>query len=392
MYLIIGNGISGINTAELIRSKDKSSSILVITKEKYPYYSRPQLIEFLAGNVELKDLPFYSDDWYKELNIEVLYTEKAIKIDAQKKVLKTDKDEYKFEKLIIATGALPSKPNLENIDLEGVFTLRNIDDALNILSYVKGREKVILLGCGLLGLETGRALANRGLKIIGLEFFPRLLPRQLDEEGARILQNIIEKKFSFEFYLGVKAKKVLGEKKFEGVELEDGRKIYGDALIISAGITPDIEVAKNSGIEINKGIIVNDFMETNFRDVYALGDCAEHNGRVYGIIPACIEQSEIVAKNILGERVEYKGTIPFNSLKVTGVDLTSIGEFELREDVEVLIKKDEDLGFYRKLIFKENILIGAILLGDKRKYVNKILNLMKKKEKVLSKDEILNEE
>lgn len=392
MYLIIGNGISGINTAELIRSKDKSSSILVITKEKYPYYSRPQLIEFLAGNVELKDLPFYSDDWYKELNIEVLYTEKAIKIDAQKKVLKTDKDEYKFEKLIIATGALPSKPNLENIDLEGVFTLRNIDDALNILSYVKGKEKVILLGCGLLGLETGRALANRGLKIIGLEFFPRLLPRQLDEEGARILQNIIEKKFSFEFYLGVKAKKVLGEKKFEGVELEDGRKIYGDALIISAGITPDIEVAKNSGIETNKGIIVNDFMETNFRDVYALGDCAEHNGRVYGIIPACIEQSEIVAKNILGERVEYKGTIPFNSLKVTGVDLTSIGEFELREDVEVLIKKDKDLGFYRKLIFKENILIGAILLGDKRKYVNKILNLMKKKEKVLSKDEILNEE
>lgn len=392
MYLIIGNGISGINTAELIRSKDKSSSILVITKEKYPYYSRPQLIEFLAGNVELKDLPFYSDDWYKELNIEVLYTEKAIKIDAQKKVLKTDKDEYKFEKLIIATGALPSKPNLENIDLEGVFTLRNIDDALNILSYVKGKEKIILLGCGLLGLETGRALANRGLKIIGLEFFPRLLPRQLDEEGARILQNIIEKKFSFEFYLGVKAKKVLGEKKFEGVELEDGRKIYGDALIISAGITPDIEVAKNSGIETNKGIIVNDFMETNFRDVYALGDCAEHNGRVYGIIPACIEQSEIVAKNILGERVEYKGTIPFNSLKVTGVDLTSIGEFELREDVEVLIKKDEDLGFYRKLIFKENILIGAILLGDKRRYVNKILNLMKKKEKVLSKDEILNEE
>jgi len=210
MYLIIGNGISGINTAELIRSKDKSSPILVITKEKYPYYSRPQLIEFLAGNVELKDLPFYSDDWYKELNVEVLYTEKAIKIDAQKKVLKTDKDEYKFEKLIIATGALPSKPNLENIDLEGVFTLRNIDDALNILSYVKGKEKIILLGCGLLGLETGRALANRGLKIIGLEFFPRLLPRQLDEEGARILQNIIEKKFSFEFYLGVKAKKVLG--------------------------------------------------------------------------------------------------------------------------------------------------------------------------------------
>lgn len=392
MYLIIGNGLSGINTAEIIRNKDKNTPILVITKEKYPYYSRPQLIEFLAGKVELKDLPFYTEDWYKELSIQVLYLEKALQIDTLKKILKTDKNEYKFEKLVIATGALPSKPSLENIHLEGVFTLRNIDDALDILSYIKGRERVILLGCGLLGLETGRALASRGLKIIGLEFFPRLLPRQLDEEGAKILQNIIERKYSFEFYLGVRAKKLLGEKRFKGVEFEDGRKIYGDVLIISAGITPDIEVAKNSGILTNKGIIVNDFMETNIRDIYAVGDCVEHNGRVYGIIPACIEQSEIVAKNILGERIEYRGTIPLNSLKVTGIDLTSIGEIDTKENVEILIKKNEELGFYRKLIFKENILIGAILLGDKRKYVNKILSLIKNKVEVLNKEEILNEE
>jgi nitrite reductase (NADH) large subunit len=392
MYLIVGNGISGINTAEVIRERDKEGRIVVISREKYPYYSRPQLIEFLAGNITIDQLPFYPEEWYKEQNIEIHCDENAIKVDTQRKILITDKDEYSFDKLILATGAIPFKPNIENINAEGVFTLRNIDDALSILSYIKEKERVILLGCGLLGLETGRALSQRGLKIIGLEFFPRLLPRQLDEEGAKILQNIIEKKFSFEFYLGVKAQKIIGSKRFEGIELEDGRKIMGDMLIVSAGIIPHIEVAKNSGIETNKGIIVNNFMETNIENIYAVGDCAEHNGRIYGIIPACMEQSEVVGRNVTSEKVEYKGTLPFNSLKVTGVDLTSIGEIEPKDNCEVFVKKDEERGFYRKLIFRDNMILGAILLGNKRSYVNKILSLMKKKEEVLNKEELLNED
>lgn len=392
MYLIVGNGISGINTAEVIRERDKEGRIVVISREKYPYYSRPQLIEFLAGNITIDQLPFYPEEWYKEQNIEIHCDENAIKVDTQRKILITDKNEYYFDKLILATGAIPFKPNIENINAEGVFTLRNIDDALSILSYIKEKERVILLGCGLLGLETGRALSQRGLKIIGLEFFPRLLPRQLDEEGAKILQNIIEKKFSFEFYLGVKAQKIIGSKRFEGIELEDGRKIMGDMLIVSAGIIPHIEVAKNSGIETNKGIIVNNFMETNIENIYAVGDCAEHNGRIYGIIPACMEQSEVVGRNVTSEKVEYKGTLPFNSLKVTGVDLTSIGEIEPKDNCEVFVKKDEERGFYRKLIFRDNMILGAILLGNKRSYVNKILSLMKKKEEVLNKEELLNED
>jgi nitrite reductase (NADH) large subunit len=392
MYLIVGNGISGINTAEVIRERDKEGRIVVISREKYPYYSRPQLIEFLAGNITIDQLPFYPEEWYKEQNIEIHYDENAIRVDTQRKILITDKNEYSFDKLILATGAIPFKPNIENINAEGVFTLRNIDDALSILSYIKEKERVILLGCGLLGLETGRALSQRGLKIIGLEFFPRLLPRQLDEEGAKILQNIIEKKFSFEFYLGVKAQKIIGSKRFEGIELEDGRKIMGDMLIVSAGIIPHIEVAKNSGIETNKGIIVNNFMETNIENIYAVGDCAEHNGRIYGIIPACMEQSKVVGRNVTSEKVEYKGTLPFNSLKVTGVDLTSIGEIEPKDNCEVFVKKDEERGFYRKLIFRDNMILGAILLGNKRSYVNKILSLMKKKEEVLNKEELLNED
>ncbi len=392
MYLIVGNGIAGINTAEIIRERDKEGEIVLISRERYPYYSRPQLIEFLAGNINIDQLPFYPEEWYKEKKIKVHYDERAIKVNTEKKILITDKNEYSFDKLILATGAVPFKPNIENINAEGVFTLRNIDDAFNILSYIKGRERVILLGCGLLGLETGRALSQRGLKIIGLEFFPRLLPRQLDNEGAKILQNIIEKRFSFEFYLGIKAQKVIRSKRFEGIELEDGKKIMGDMLIVSAGIVPDIEVAKNSGIETNKGIVVNNFMETNAKDVYAVGDCAEHNGRIYGIIPACMEQSEIVGRNVISEEVEYKGTLPFNSLKVTGVDLTSIGEIEPKDNCEVFAKKDEEKGFYRKLIFRDNRIIGAILLGNRRSYVNKILSLMKKKEEVLNKKDLLNED
>lgn len=392
-YLIIGNGVSGITSAELIRERDIESEITVITEEKYPYYARPQLIEFLAGNIKKEEIFFYTDEWYKSKKINVILEERVLRIDIAKKEVETDKGKYNYDKLLVASGAKPQIPPLENVNVEGVFTLRNLDDALNILSYIEGKETVILLGCGLLGLETGRALYQRGLKIIGLEFFPRLLPRQLDDEGSKVLQNIIQSKFGFSFYLGVKAKKVLkNNEKFVGIELEDGRIIHGNLLIISAGIIPNVEFAKNSGINVNKGIVVNDYMETNVEGIFAVGDCVEHQGRIYGIIPACLDQAKVAVENIMGRKVEYKGTIPLNSLKVTGVDLTSIGEINPEgEGYEVKVYKDKE-GFYRKLVFKDDKLVGAILLGDKRKYVNKIVSLIKRQETIEDKEKLLYEE
>jgi nitrite reductase (NADH) large subunit len=392
-YLIIGNGVSGITSAELIRERDIESEITVITEEKYPYYARPQLIEFLAGNIKKEEIFFYTDEWYKSKKINVILEERVLRVDIAKKEVETDKGKYNYDKLLVASGAKPQIPPLENVNVEGVFTLRNLDDALNILSYIEGKETVILLGCGLLGLETGRALYQRGLKIIGLEFFPRLLPRQLDDEGSKVLQNIIQSKFGFSFYLGVKAKKVLkNNEKFVGIELEDGRIIHGNLLIISAGIIPNVEFAKNSGINVNKGIVVNDYMETNVEGIFAVGDCVEHQGRIYGIIPACLDQAKVAVENIMGRKVEYKGTIPLNSLKVTGVDLTSIGEINPEgEGYEVKVYKDKE-GFYRKLVFKDDKLVGAILLGDKRKYVNKIVGLIKRQETIEDKEKLLYEE
>ncbi len=392
-YLIIGNGVSGITSAELIRERDIESEITVITEEKYPYYARPQLIEFLAGNIKKEEIFFYTDEWYKSKKINVILEERVLRIDIAKKEVETDKGKYNYDKLLVASGAKPQIPPLENVNVEGVFTLRNLDDALNILSYIEGKETVILLGCGLLGLETGRALYQRGLKIIGLEFYPRLLPRQLDDEGSKVLQNIIQSKFGFSFYLGVKAKKVLkNNEKFVGIELEDGRIIHGNLLIISAGIIPNVEFAKNSGINVNKGIVVNDYMETNVEGIFAVGDCVEHQGRIYGIIPACLDQAKVAVENIMGRKVEYKGTIPLNSLKVTGVDLTSIGEINPEgEGYEVKVYKDKE-GFYRKLVFKDDKLVGAILLGDKRKYVNKIVGLIKRQETIEDKEKLLYEE
>jgi nitrite reductase (NADH) large subunit len=392
-YLIIGNGVSGITSAELIRERDIESEITVITEEKYPYYARPQLIEFLAGNIKKEEIFFYTDEWYKSKKINVILEERVLRVDISKKEVETDKGKYNYDKLLVASGAKPQIPPLENVNVEGVFTLRNLDDALNILSYIEGKETVILLGCGLLGLETGRALYQRGLKIIGLEFFPRLLPRQLDDEGSKVLKNIIQSKFGFSFYLGVKAKKVLkNNEKFVGIELEDGRIIHGNLLIISAGIIPNVEFAKNSGINVNKGIVVNDYMETNVEGIFAVGDCVEHQGRIYGIIPACLDQAKVAVENIMGRKVEYKGTIPLNSLKVTGVDLTSIGEINPEgEGYEVKVYKDKE-GFYRKLVFKDDKLVGAILLGDKRKYVNKIVGLIKRQETIEDKEKLLYEE
>ncbi|PMQ01945.1 MAG: nitrite reductase [Dictyoglomus sp. NZ13-RE01] len=394
MIIVIGNGVAGITCAQVVREKDRTIPILVITEEKYPYYARPQIIEFLAGKIGEEELPFYPSSWYQEKKIDVVYGEKGLSVDLDKQILLTTKDKYKYSKLLIATGAKPSKPPLENIDAKGVFTLRNIDDAKEILDYIKGKEKVVILGCGLLGLEVGRALSQRGLKVVGIEFFQRLIPRQLDEEGAKIFQRKLQEKFGFEFYLGAKAKKVIAENNiFKGIELEDGRKILGDLLIVSAGIIPEIDIAKKSGIEVNKGIIVNEYMETNVKYVYSAGDCVEYSGRIYGIIPASLEQGSIAGKNMVGEKTVYTGTIPFNTLKITGISLASMGNIEYNEpNAEIFVLKDEEKGFYRKLIFVDNVIVGAILLENSQKYINKIKSLISSKKIIEKKDEILYEE
>lgn len=392
-FVIIGNGVAGVNAARIIKNKDSEAEVHIYAEEAYHYYSRPRLINFLPGEISLDELYFYPEQWYKEKGIEVHLNSRAEKIDlSQKKIVLSHSEEISYERLLLATGSSPSLPPIKNVEKQGVFTLRTLADALAIRDYAKKTQNAIVIGGGVLGLEAARGLKALGLDVTVMEFFPRLLPRQLDEEGAGILKRLIENT-GINVFLNSTTSEILGDAEARGILLSDQQRVNGELILISAGIRSNIDLAKEAGIAVNKGIVVNNYLATNFPDIYAAGDVAEHQGKIYGIIPAALEQSEVAASNMLGEAVEYQGTVPSNTLKVVGIDLTSIGIVNPEEDgYEELRMVDEDRGIYKKAVIKDGLIVGAILLGEKKdvavmsKIIKRGVNVAQLKDKLWSPD------
>ena len=374
--IIIGNGVAGATAAEVIRKKNKDISISVYSDEPYPFYSRIKLPHFLGDEIKQENTYIYNTDWYKEKRIELYSGTKIKKIEPDKKSIVTERDEkVSYDKLLLATGSTNFIPPIKGREKNGFFTLRTIGDVLSIKEYSLNNKKAVLIGGGLLGLEAARGLRVRGLDVTVVEFFPRLLPRQLDEKGAKVLQRLIEK-MGINIVLNAQSDEVLGEDKVAGLKLKDGRNVDCNLIIISAGITPRIEIAKEAGISVNKGIIVNERFETNVKGIYAAGDCAEFQGRIYGLWTASTEQGTVAGNNIAGVDTVYSGTTPSTTLKIVGIDLTSIGvvnppsptsplEGEGKgEGYRELIREDGSNEVYKKLVIKDGKIVGAILLGD----------------------------
>src|SRR3989338_7764936 len=366
--------------------KNKDVSISVYSDEPYPFYSRIKLPHFLGDEIKQEDTYIYNADWYKEKGIEFYPGTKLKKIETDKKYIITEKEEKgEYDKLLLATGSTNFVPPIKGREKKGFFTLRTIRDVLSIKEYSLKNRNAIMIGGGLLGLEAARGLKVRGLDVTVVEFFPRLLPRQLDEKGAKVLRKLIEK-VGIEIVLNAQSDEVLGEDKVAGLKLKDGRNVDCNLIIISAGITPRIELAKEAGIAVNKGIIVNERLETNIKGIYAAGDCAEFQGRIYGLWTASTEQGTIAGSNIAGVDIVYSGTTPSTTLKIVGIDLTSIGVVNPPsptsplaplslslweggggrggEGYRELIREDGSDDIYKKLVIKDGKIVGAILLGD----------------------------
>ena len=366
--------------------KNKDVSISVYSDEPYPFYSRIKLPHFLGDEIKQEDTYIYNADWYKEKGIEFYPDTKIKKIESDKKFIITEKDEkIGYDKLLLATGSTNFVPSIKGTNpplspfnkggIRGIFTLRTIRDVLSIKEYSLKNKKAVLIGGGLLGLEAARGLKVRGLNVSVVEFFSRLLPRQLDEKGGKVLQRLIEK-MGIKVVLNAQSEEVMGGDKVAGLKLKDGRTVDCDLIIISAGITPRIELAKDAGIVVNKGIIVNERFETNIKDIYAAGDCAEFQGRIYGLWTASSEQGTIAGNNISGVDTVYSGTTLSTTLKIVGIDLTSIGVVNppsspsplegegWGEGYKELIREDGSNEVYKKLVIKDGKIVGAILLGD----------------------------
>jgi nitrite reductase (NADH) large subunit len=236
-------------------------------------------------------------------------------------------------------------------------------DAEAIKQYAAGKSRVLLIGGGLLGLEVGNSLRKAGREVSVAEFFPRLLPRQTDPACAGLLKDRLEQ-MGFIFYLGVKSKEIVGQGAAQGLVLEDGRRIDTDLIIVSAGVRPSLELAKKAGVKVDKGIVVNDRLETDLPGIYAAGDAVEHRGLIYGIWPAAEQQGEVAGTVMGGGAAVYSGTTFSNQLKVVGIDLLAVGDLDPDGKLEALVDMDRQAGTYRKLVLKDNILSGVLLFGS----------------------------
>jgi nitrite reductase (NADH) large subunit len=389
-YVIVGNGIAGVTAAQSLVRADPAAEVHIFGEEPYPYYQRPRLWEFLAGEIEQQTLYFRPLEWYEAKGVQVHLGARVTEVDpAEHRLTLADGSSISYDRLLLAIGARPFVPPFAGANKDGVFTLRTLDDARAIKSYACGEpfggvypeqsrrtqdrrcrtadgvRSAVVIGGGLLGLETARALLSLGLDVSVIEYGPYLLPRQLDAEGARVLQARLEA-MGLHFLTDVTTETIMGNGPVRSVRLKDGRVVEGDLVLISAGIRSQVELGQGAGLEVNRGLIVDEQLRTSAADVYAAGDVAEFEGVVYGIIPAAIEQAQVVAANMVADgSAIYGGTVPATTLKIVGIDLTCLGDATAAGDEYVVLRQlGPATGVYRRLALRDGKIVGAILLGD----------------------------
>lgn len=369
--IIIGNGIAGQTIAEEIRKYNSDFEIIIISKEPFHYYSRIFLPSYIIGEKSLDKLILHSDEWYQNRNIRVKLGKKIDQIDrVNKKVHIFEDDKWlNYDKLVIATGSNARKLPFGNPDVNGVFTLRNVADADTIKKFINDNnvKDVLIMGGGLLGIELGFHLRKLKLNIAICDIAPYLLHRQLDRETSQLLQKYLESK-NMEILCDVTVEKILGNENEEvsGVKLKNGMERKFDMILQQMGIIPEISLAQKSELQTDRGIIVNKYLQTNDPDIYAIGDCIQFNGEIWGIIPASREQSKLVAHHILGLKPEpYKGTIWNTRLKIAGIKLTCIGtpEEDDKKETNLIQSVNEEKFLCRKVRIEDNHIKSAILLG-----------------------------
>jgi nitrite reductase (NADH) large subunit len=284
---------------------------------------------------------------------------------AEHRIQLADSSWERYDRLLLATGGRPFVPPFEGVDLKGVHALRSLDDALAIKHLADQVSNIVVIGGGLLGLETARALVAPGRRVSVIEIAPHLLSRQLDVTGAQVLHRRLEA-MGLNIYVGAATRAIVGNTKATGVLLTSGRTISAELVIVSTGIRSRTELAREAGLDVNRGIVVDGQLRTSAPDVYAAGDAAEFQGVVYGIIPAAIEQARTVAGIMAGNGAKpYDGTLPSTTLKIVGIDLTCLGD-SIADGTEHIILRysDQASGIYKRLVLHENAIIGAILMGD----------------------------
>jgi len=391
-YLIIGGGVTGVTAAQAILPLDAAAEVTILSADPYPYYYRPRLWEYIAGQIDRSALFFRQMEWYQAQKITLRCGTNVTAVDpAMHHVTIAGGDPVPFDRLLLACGARAFLPRLPGATLTGVFSLRTLEDAEAIRQYSADVRQAVVVGGGLLGLETARAIASTGLDVTVLETAPHLLPRQLDFEGAQVLQASLETS-GLRIVTGAEPVAISGESKAVGVELPEGRRLPGGLIVFSVGIRSECALAQAAGLTTSRGIQVDDHMRTSHPDIFAAGDAAEHAGIVYGLIQPGIEQARVAAANMAGGAAEYHGSVPAASLKIVGVEMASLGEALGETDRFTVLRRNyaAETGYRKLVLRKDGSLAGAILINQKE-YVLPIKQLMASRQDVSKfADQLLN--
>jgi nitrite reductase (NADH) large subunit len=363
--VIIGNGVAGVTVARYVAEADPSVDITIHSDDSYLYYPRPRLIDLMAGKVVPEQAILYSDQWYAKRNIRNVLEHRVVEIqpDAHR-VIFQDGSQDEYDRLVLATGARNWVPPIPGADLDGVYTLRTMREAVKLRDLADRVSHAVMIGGGLLGLDMSAALRAHGIAVTVVEALPWLLPRQLDAEGAAVLQGSIES-MGIEVITGGQDIRIVGNERVERVEVANRCVVPAEMVVVSTGIYPNIELARAAGLACDRGVLINECLQTDHPHIYAAGDVAEYARRVWGIIPAAVAQARVVAEQIVGHNeIVYRDIVPNTTLKVTGIDVASIGEVHPQgEGFREIRYTDIAHGVYKKLVLRDGHVVGAILIG-----------------------------
>jgi nitrite reductase (NADH) large subunit len=363
--VIVGNGMAAARLVdELTQTALGRYAIAVIGDEPRLAYNRVLLSSVLAGETASHDIELKPAEWWRERGVTLKYGCVATGIDVGRRELRIENDEsIAFSRLILATGSTPLRLNVSGAGLAGVHTFRDCRDVDLLLSLAARKKRVVVVGGGLLGLEAAYGLAKAGAQVALIHLMDRLMERQLDAPAAELLKTLVERK-GIRILLNANTARIHGETRVEAVELADGERIDIDAVIFAAGIRPNVGLAKDAGIAVNRGIVVDDVMQTGAPDIFALGECAEHRGICYGLVEPAYEQARVLARHLAGRAAAYQGSVVSTNLKVSGVSVFSAGDFMGAAGSEVIVLNDVRGGTYKKLVISDGRLTGAVLAGD----------------------------
>ncbi len=364
--VVVGNGMAGIRTVEeLLKLAPEKYAITVFGAEPLPNYNRILLSPVLSGEKKFADIVLNDDAWYADHGIALHKGKEIVSIDRRdRKVAAKDGTEASYDRLLLATGSNPFLLPVPGKDLPGVIGFRDLADVESMLAAAGKYRHAVVIGGGLLGLEAANGLMKQGMKVTVVHLPDVLMERQLDQAAARMLKKELESRGLQFIFKGV-TKEIFGKGRVQGVHLEGGQELTADLVVMAVGIRPNIDLAKKAGLYCERGVVVNDTMQTYDPRAYAVGECVQHRGRTYGLVAPLFEQARVCANHLAHYGISrYEGSITSTKLKVTGVDLFSAGDFTGNDTTEDLVLQDAGAGVYKKVVLANNRVIGAVMYGD----------------------------